>query len=86
MATATMTTKGQITIPAAVRASLGLDTGSRIEFVEIEKGKYAIVPATGSVLALKGILRRTGRPVSIARMNEVIAMRGAGKKLKSGSR
>ena len=34
MATATVTSKGQITIPAAVRASFWLEAGSRIEFFE----------------------------------------------------
>lgn len=35
-ATATVSSKGQITIPAQVRASLGLRPGDRIDFVEIE--------------------------------------------------
>lgn len=39
MATASVTSKGQITIPAGVRAALGLETGSRVEFVENRKGK-----------------------------------------------
>ena len=77
MATATVTSKGQITIPAAVRAALGLGTGSRIEFVETEQGKYAIVPATSPVLALKGMLRKPAKPVSIAAMNKAIAQQGA---------
>ena len=38
MSTAMLTTKGQITIPAAVRVSLGLESGSRIEFVEASNG------------------------------------------------
>ena len=38
MPTSTVTSKGQITIPAQVRAALGLETGSRVEFVEVEKG------------------------------------------------
>ena len=77
MATATVTSKGQITIPASVRAALGIDTGSRIEFVETEKGKYAIVPATSPVQALKGMLRKPDKPVSIESMNRAIAEQGA---------
>jgi antitoxin PrlF len=77
MATATVTSKGQITIPAPVRAALGLDTGSRVEFVETEKGKFAIVPATSPVLALKGMLRKPPAPVSIEQMNRAIAVQGA---------
>lgn len=59
MASATMTSKGRITIPAAIRTAIGLGTGSRVEFVEHEKGRYAIVPVTSSVRALKGILKKT---------------------------
>jgi antitoxin PrlF len=77
MATATVTSKGQVTIPASVRAALGLDTGSRIEFVETEKGQYAIVAATSPVQALKGLLRKPPRPVSIEAMNKAIAAQGA---------
>ncbi len=77
MATATVTSKGQITIPVSVRVALGLDAGTRIEFVEMEKGKFAIVAATESVGALKGMLRKPRKPVSIEQMNNVIAAQGA---------
>lgn len=77
MSAATVTSKGQITIPAAVRASLGLEAGSRVEFVETEKGKFAIVAATNSVQALKGMLRKPAAPVSVDQMNAAIATQGA---------
>jgi AbrB family looped-hinge helix DNA binding protein len=38
MPTATLTSKGQITIPADVRAELGLEPGAQIEF-EVEQGR-----------------------------------------------
>jgi antitoxin PrlF len=77
MATATMTTKGQITIPAIVRASLGLETGSRIEFVEAQNGQYLIVAATSPVQALKGLLRKPRIAISIDNMNQMIAAQGS---------
>jgi antitoxin PrlF len=77
MATATMTTKGQITIPAIVRASLGLETGSRIEFVEAPNGQYLIVAATSPVQALKGLLRKPSSTISIDNMNQAIAAQGS---------
>jgi AbrB family looped-hinge helix DNA binding protein len=77
MSTAMVTSKGQITIPAAVRESLGLETGSRVEFVETEKGKFAIIPATTPVQALKGMLRKPLTPVTIEAMNQAIATEGA---------
>lgn len=78
MATATVTSKGQITIPAQVRAELGISAGDRIEFVEIRRGQFAIVPATRSVKDLKGLFRgRRSKPVSIEQMNAAIAKRAS---------
>lgn len=77
MTTATVTSKGQVTIPATVRASLGIDTGSRIEFVELENGQFMIVPAVSPIQSLKGMLRKPSSPVSIEQMNKAIAAQGA---------
>jgi len=76
MATATLTSKGQITIPAAVRTALGLDTGSRVEFVELGSGQFAIVAATSPVQALKGVLRKPAKPVTLEDMESAIAAQG----------
>lgn len=76
MSAATITTTGQVTIPVDVRQRLGLESGDRIEFVEIEGG-FAIKPATDDVRTLKGLLRKPARPVSIEDMNAVIRARGA---------
>jgi antitoxin PrlF len=74
LAAATITSKGQITIPARVRIALGVDAGDRIEFVEVGKGEFNIVAATRSVRELNGMLHRKGRkPVSIEEMNAAIA-------------
>ena len=40
MATATLTSKGQITIPVEVRHALQVGTGDRVEFVQIAPGRY----------------------------------------------
>lgn len=77
MSTATVTSKGQITIPAAVRSSLGVDTGDRIEFVQVAPGRYEVVAATLAVTDLKGILPKPIDPVTIERMNAAIAAAGA---------
>jgi AbrB family looped-hinge helix DNA binding protein len=74
MASATVTSKGQITIPAKVRTALGLDPGDRVEFVEIGEREFSIVPATGSVRELNGIFKgRRTRPVSLEEMDRAIA-------------
>ncbi|MCU1303745.1 MAG: AbrB family transcriptional regulator [Candidatus Sulfotelmatobacter sp.] len=74
MAAATVTSKGQITIPAQVRSALGVDAGDRIEFVEVGKGEFNIVAATRSVREMSGMLYRKGRkPLSIEETNAAIA-------------
>lgn len=80
MTTATLSSKGQITVPAAVRAALGVATGDRVEFVEIAPGRYEFIAATHPVTALKGLFGMPRRPVSIDEMNAAIARRGAAAK------
>lgn len=77
MSTATLTTKGQITIPAQVRRSLNVEAGDRVEFVEVAPGRFEVVAATGSVRELKGMLGKPKRPVSVDDMNRAIARQGA---------
>ena len=77
MAPATISSKGQITIPADVRQALHVDTGDRVEFVEIETGRYEFVAATRSVTELKGMFGKAKRAVSVEEMNRIIAAQGA---------
>lgn len=77
MATATISSKGQITIPAEVRHALHVDTGDRVEFVEVEPGRYEFVAANRSVTELKGMFGVAKRVVSIDEMNLAIATQGA---------
>lgn len=80
MTTATVTGKGQITIPAQIRAALHVGTGDRVEFVEIEPGRYEFMAATRSLSELKGMFKKPSKPVSIQDMNVAIAARGASAK------
>ena len=54
---ATMTSKGQLTIPKPVRERLGLRAGDRVEFVQAEDGAYRIVPRSGKFSDLMGVLK-----------------------------
>ena len=76
MPTATITSKGQITIPKQVRTSLGIGTGDRVEFVEIKAGVFQIVAATQDIKSLKGIVPKPKRPVTIDDMNKAVAEMG----------
>lgn len=77
MTTATITSKGQITIPAGVRQALNVDTGDRVEFIQLEPGQYLFVAANRSVTELKGMFGKPRRVVSVDDMNKVIASRGS---------
>jgi len=72
MPSATLTSKGQITIPKEVREALGVDTGDRVEFVAEEKGVYRVVAATRDVRHLKGIIDKPSKPVSVEEMNRAV--------------
>jgi AbrB family looped-hinge helix DNA binding protein len=77
MSTATLTSKGQITIPATVRVALGIEAGDRVEFVQVGPGHFELVVATQSVTALKGLVRKPAFPITIDAMNKAIATHGA---------
>jgi AbrB family looped-hinge helix DNA binding protein len=79
MATASVTSKGQITIPIEVRKKLGIRVGDQIAFVERENGEFVLKPKTGSIMDLKGFVKWKGKPLSIKEMNKVIAKGWAGK-------
>lgn len=72
MTIATMTSKGQITIPAATRSRLRLAPGSKVDFVENEAGEIVLRPVVGDIRRLRGIVKYDGPPVSIEDMNAAI--------------
>ncbi len=78
MATATITSKGQVTLPRQVRADLGVSAGDRIDFIRLDDGNYAIVPASHSIRSLKGVIRWSGKPVSLEEMEAAIEAKAAG--------
>ncbi len=78
MPTATITSKGQITIPQKVRSDMGLTPGDRVDFVRMDDGHYAVVPASHSIRSLKGIVPRPARPVSLEDMQAAIAAGATG--------
>jgi len=77
MSTATLTSKGQITIPVDVRNALKVDAGDRVEFVQIAPDRYEFVAASNDVSALKGMFGPAKKSVSLADMQAAIARRGA---------
>lgn len=76
MSTSTVSSKGQIVIPSAVRADMSVGVGSRVEFVKTNEG-WLLKPATRPITALKGIVRKPAKPVSIEDMNAAIRRRAS---------
>ncbi|HEY9127647.1 MAG TPA: AbrB/MazE/SpoVT family DNA-binding domain-containing protein [Acidobacteriaceae bacterium] len=75
MPTATLTSKGQLTIPVEVREALGLKTGDKIDFFPNQDGSYTLQPKTGSIMEMRGILAKYAKgrkALTIAEMDEAI--------------
>lgn len=70
---ATMTSKGQITIPKPARDALQLRPGDRVEFVLGDDGRLFLLSASRPLASLKGMLPKPARPVSLEERNAAIA-------------
>lgn len=76
MTTATLTSKGQITIPKSVRDSLHLHTGDRLEFVVHDSSEAVLRPFTKGVDEVFGKLHDPKRsPLTVEQMNAALASR-----------
>ena len=72
MSEATVTSKGQVTIPADIRRAMGLAAGERVVFTQLEDGTIVFRAKRRSILELKGLLkaaRPRKHPVSIKDMS-----------------
>jgi AbrB family looped-hinge helix DNA binding protein len=72
MPSATLTSKGQITIPIQVRKALGLKPGVRIDFYEVEDGEYVFRPKTGSVMEMRGCIPKLDHVLTIEQMDQAV--------------
>jgi antitoxin PrlF len=69
---AAVTSKGQITIPKAIREHLHVQPGDRLKFFVHPDGTVVILPKL-PITALRGLLRWEGPAATIEDMNEAIA-------------
>ena len=77
MSIATVTTKGQITIPKEIRDYLKLQTGSKVEFLIDENGDVKVVPLNVPLEALSGDLHRPGMKTATIEEMEIAIAEGA---------
>ena len=76
MALATLTSKGQVTIPKIIRDSLKLNTGDKIEIIVTEKREAIIRPVSKKVDDIFCKLHKSGRKaVSLKVMDDAIKKR-----------
>lgn len=72
MSTATVTTKGQVTIPKSIRDALGVEAGDRLEFLVRPDGVVELFARTRDLMSLAGLLGSPG-PTCSADLDEAIA-------------
>lgn len=77
MATATITAKGQTTIPKSVRERLRLGPGDRVEFILQDDGTALMVPATLSLAELKASIPAPPRALTLDEMDAVVQQHAA---------
>ncbi|MCY4255912.1 MAG: AbrB/MazE/SpoVT family DNA-binding domain-containing protein [Gammaproteobacteria bacterium] len=70
---ATITSKGQVTLPKAIREKFQLEPGDRIEFVFEHDNLLRVAPVTSPVTQLKGMLPKPAVPATLQEMDEAIA-------------
>ena len=73
MPSATITSKGQITLPVEIRRALGVGPGDRVSFRTADDGRVVVEPETLDLLSLKGSVRSRVKGVSVEQMQEAIA-------------
>jgi AbrB family looped-hinge helix DNA binding protein len=72
-----ITSKGQATIPKAIRDHLRLKPGDRVKFFVHSDGSVVLLPKRPAS-ALRGIVKARRRPVTTQEMNNAIAAGAAG--------
>jgi AbrB family looped-hinge helix DNA binding protein len=77
MPSASITSKGQITIPKEIRDRLGVRTGDRVAFRENEDGTIVVEAETTDLLTLRGVIRPGVRGVTVEDMKAVVRRRAA---------
>jgi len=74
MAVSIVTTKGQTTIPKAIRAFLKLEAKDKI-FYQVENDKVIMRPLKGDILDLRGSVKTEEKPVDFEKIRKVTRKR-----------
>ena len=85
MSYATITSKGQTTIPKEIRDQFNLQPGDRILFFVNDAGRIEIQPLI-PITAVKGLLRRPGRKASSLKQIDQAPRLGAAGRFRRSSK
>ena len=77
MSESTMSSKGQVTIPKAIRLRMHLKAGDRLRFMVEADGSVKLAAATRDVTTLRDILPRPKRRATVDEMQSAIRRRAA---------
>jgi AbrB family looped-hinge helix DNA binding protein len=77
MANATVTSKGQITIPKNIRELLGLEAGDKVNFLINDQGAVSLIPLTKDVTTLKGLVTKPRYHVTVEDMKTTVKKRAS---------
>jgi antitoxin PrlF len=81
---ATVTIKGQVTVPKAIRERLNIEQGTQLDFKLNDDGSISVRPLKRSALAIVGLLKRPGRAaVSVEQMNRAVVDAAAARHARS---
>jgi len=72
---ATITSKGQITLPVSVRKALKIKTGDKLDFVVTENGEIVGKPISNRLSSLAKILPPAKKKLSLDEMDAAIRNR-----------
>ena len=81
--TVSITSQGQMSIPAKLRRQLGLDKSKRA-FVSEQNGKIVVEPIR-DLLELKGSLKTNKKPLTGRQLHELVAQAAADEYAEKGS-
>jgi antitoxin PrlF len=73
--TSKVTSKGQVTVPEAVRRALGLAQGDRLAWEATPSGRVVVRKVEGRLSDLVGLLGKPRRSATLAEMDEAVRRR-----------
>lgn len=72
-AIATVSSRGQVTLPVETRKRLNLKPGAKLRFIIVNDERIEVVPVRQTISSLKGMAPKPSVPLSIEDMDKAIA-------------